>query len=102
MAGNSQRQGAIRKSKKGPQAGSGGQVKRALKGKGPTPPAEERKGHPASRRAAAAAGRSSPWRAKWRRNNRAAELLGGRNPVAEALRAKIPATALYLAQGIEA
>ena len=54
MAGNSQRQGAIRKSKKGAQVGSGGQAKRALKGKGPTPQAEERKGHPAARRAAAA------------------------------------------------
>jgi 23S rRNA (guanosine2251-2'-O)-methyltransferase len=98
MAGNSRRQGAIRKSKKGPQVGSGGQSKRALRGKGPTPPAEARKGHPAARRAAAAerrsAGRSS-------REASSAELLVGRNPVAEALRAKVPATALYLAQGLE-
>jgi 23S rRNA (guanosine2251-2'-O)-methyltransferase len=98
MAGNSKRQGAIRKSKKGPQVGSGGQSKRALKGKGPTPPAEARKGHPAARRAAAAdrrsAGRSS-------REAPAAELLVGRNPVVEALRTKVPATALYLAQGLE-
>jgi 23S rRNA (guanosine2251-2'-O)-methyltransferase len=98
MAGNSRRQGAIRKSKKGPQVGSGGQSKRALKGKGPTPPAEARKGHPAARRAAAAdrraTGRSS-------REAPSAELLVGRNPVAEALRAKVPATALYLAQGLE-
>ena len=57
VAGNSKRQGAIRKSKKGPQVGSGGQARRALKGKGPTPPAEERKGHPAARRAASAARR---------------------------------------------
>jgi 23S rRNA (guanosine2251-2'-O)-methyltransferase len=99
MAGNSQRQGAIRKSKKGPQVGSGGQVKRALKGKGPTPPAEERKGHPAARRAAAADRRSQGGRRP--RDTQAAELLVGRNPVAEALRAKIPATALYLAQGLE-
>ena len=98
MAGNSRRQGAIRKSKKGPQVGSGGQSKRALRGKGPTPPAEARKGHPAARRAAAAerrgAGRSS-------RDAPSAELLVGRNPVVEALRAKVPATALYLAQGLE-
>ena len=59
MAGNSKRQGAIRKQKKGAQVGSGGQSKRALRGKGPTPPAEERKGHPAARRAAAAERRSS-------------------------------------------
>ncbi|HEV7205739.1 MAG TPA: 23S rRNA (guanosine(2251)-2'-O)-methyltransferase RlmB [Jatrophihabitans sp.] len=99
MAGNSQRQGAIRKSKKGPQVGSGGQVKRALKGKGPTPPAEDRKGHPAARRAAAAGRRDTGNRKP--RETGAAELLVGRNPVAEALRAKIPATALYLAVGLE-
>ena len=46
MAGNSHRQGAVRKSKKGAQVGSGGQVRRALKGKGPTPKAVDRKGHP--------------------------------------------------------
>ncbi|WP_073391935.1 23S rRNA (guanosine(2251)-2'-O)-methyltransferase RlmB [Jatrophihabitans endophyticus] len=101
MAGNSQRQGAIRKQKKGAQVGSGGQRRRALEGKGPTPRAEERKGHPAARRAArrdpAAGGTRKP-----RQDAQAAELLVGRNPVAEALRAQIPATALYLAQGIEA
>ena len=101
MAGNSQRQGAIRKSKKGPQVGSGGQPKRALKGKGPTPPAEARKGHPAARRAAAAERRKSN-DPKQRRDNPQAELLVGRNPVAEALRAKVPATALYVAHGLEA
>ena len=107
MAGNSQRQGAIRKSKKGAQTGTGGHIQRGIKGKGPTPPAEARKGHPASRRAAAADRRTAAPRAKSRdtkssSGGAAAELLVGRNPVAEALRAKIPATALYLAQGIEA
>ncbi|WP_375486450.1 23S rRNA (guanosine(2251)-2'-O)-methyltransferase RlmB [uncultured Jatrophihabitans sp.] len=101
MAGNSQRQGAIRKSKKGAQIGSGGQVKRALQGKGPTPPAEARKGHPAARRAAAADRRSTTSKARPTRDNPAAELLVGRNPVAEALRAKIPASALYLVQGLD-
>ena len=38
MAGNSKRQGAIRKSKKGPQVGSGGQSKRALRGTFPSRP----------------------------------------------------------------
>jgi 23S rRNA (guanosine2251-2'-O)-methyltransferase len=97
MAGNSKRQGAIRKSKKGPQVGSGGQPRRALKGKGPTPPAEARPGHPAARRAAAAARRE-----KGRPAKDAAELLVGRNPVVEALRAKVPATAMYVALGLEA
>ncbi len=101
MAGNSKRQGAVRKQKKGALLGSGGQVKRALKGKGPTPPAEQRKGHPAARRAAAAAHRE-PARGSRGRNAEAPELLVGRNPVVEALRAKIPATALYVAVGVEA
>jgi 23S rRNA (guanosine2251-2'-O)-methyltransferase len=99
MAGNSKRQGAIRKQKKGAIVGSGGQNKRALKGKGPTPPAEQRKGHPAARRAAAAERRSA---SRSPRDGSGPELLVGRNPVAEALRAKVPATALYLAQGLEA
>jgi 23S rRNA (guanosine2251-2'-O)-methyltransferase len=98
MAGNSRRQGAVRKSKKGPQVGSGGQRKRALRGKGPTPPAEARTGHPAARRAAAAERRAG---GRTPREAASAELLVGRNPVAEALRAKVPATALYLAQGLE-
>jgi 23S rRNA (guanosine2251-2'-O)-methyltransferase len=41
--------------RKGASAGSGGQRRRALEGKGATPPAEMRKGHPAQRRANAAA-----------------------------------------------
>jgi 23S rRNA (guanosine2251-2'-O)-methyltransferase len=99
MAGNSQRQGAVRKSKKGAQVGSGGQSKRALQGRGPTPPAEARKGHPAARRAASAARRDQ---SRQRRPDGEAELLVGRNPVAEALRMHVPATALYLALGTEA
>ena len=100
MPGNSQRKGAIRKSKKGAQVGSGGQVKRALQGKGPTPPASDRKGHPAARKANSAARREHS-RSTNPRPAEAAELLVGRNPVAEALRAKVPATALYIAIGIE-
>ena len=46
MAGNSSRRGAIRKSKKGATGGSGGKGRQALRGRGPTPRAEERTGHP--------------------------------------------------------
>lgn len=99
MAGNSQRQGAVRKSKKGAQVGSGGQARRALKGKGPTPKAVDRKGHPAARRAASAARRADNKRPS--RDSGGPELLVGRNPVVEALRARIPATALYVAVGVE-
>jgi 23S rRNA (guanosine2251-2'-O)-methyltransferase len=98
VAGNSQRRGAIRKSKKGATVGSGGQRKRGLSGKGPTPKAEERPKHPAARRAASAERTSG---ARKPREAPGADLLVGRNPVAEALRARIPATALYLAVGLD-
>jgi len=94
--------------------GSGGQGRRRLQGKGPTPPAEQRAGHPAQRRAAAAkraAGPAGERSARPTRDARAArpgreagevpELLVGRNPVLEALRTAVPATALYVAQGVE-
>jgi 23S rRNA (guanosine2251-2'-O)-methyltransferase len=104
MAGNSSRRGAISKGKKGPQVGSGGQRRRSLTGKGPTPRAEERKGHPAARRANSAAKRVE--NDKPARRSRGAvdgpELLVGRNPVVEALRTRIPAITLYVALGVEA
>jgi 23S rRNA (guanosine2251-2'-O)-methyltransferase len=112
MPGNSKRVGAVRKGKKGPTIGSGGQSRQSLTGRGPTPKAEERTGHPASRRANAAAKRAAAPTSRGggaprgdqrgaRRRTSASELLVGRNPVAEALRAAIPARALYLAIGIE-
>jgi 23S rRNA (guanosine2251-2'-O)-methyltransferase len=125
-----------------PRPGTGGYGKRKLEGKGPTPPAEMRPGHPAQRRAAAqakqagqpgpssargkaAAGarsaapagagraggsRSGPSRssaaragaASWGEarsrgaGSAAAELVAGRNPVLEALHARVPATALHV------
>jgi 23S rRNA (guanosine2251-2'-O)-methyltransferase len=100
MAGNSSRRGAVRKGKKGATVGTGGHRARGLAGKGPTPKASERKGHPAARRAAAAERRAGE--TARRRGTDAPELLVGRNPVAEALRAAIPANALYVAVGIEA
>jgi 23S rRNA (guanosine2251-2'-O)-methyltransferase len=123
-----------------PRPGTGGYGKRKLEGKGPTPPAEMRPGHPAQRRAAAqakqagrtgttaasnkaagntsgrpgagrtgaarsGAGRSGPaWSGTGRgaetrtrgAGSAAAELVAGRNPVLEALRARVPATALHV------
>jgi 23S rRNA (guanosine2251-2'-O)-methyltransferase len=102
MAGNSQRRGARRRtgSKKGATVGSGGQSRRALQGRGPTPKAEMRPGHPAQRRAAAEAKKASARKAAGRPRE-APEVLVGRNPVTEALRAGVPATALYVALGID-
>ncbi|BCZ22533.1 23S rRNA (guanosine(2251)-2'-O)-methyltransferase RlmB [Mycobacterium senriense] len=99
MAGNSRRRGAIRKegTKKGPTVGSGGQRRRGLEGRGPTPPAHMRPNHPAAKRAKAQSRRP----ARGPRTDEAETVLG-RNPVLECLRAGVPATALYVALGTEA
>lgn len=97
MAGNSRRRGAVRKAgtKKGPTVGSGGQRRRGLEGRGPTPPAHLRPNHPAAKRA------QSPPRRTAKRTEETETVLG-RNPVLECLRAGVPATALYVALGTEA
>lgn len=113
-----------------PRPGTGGYGKRRLEGKGPTPPAELRPGHPAQRRAAAQARRAAqggasqggasrsgarqgggrlgggrpggaapaapPRSGRGAQAGSAPELVAGRNPVLEALRAHVPATALHV------
>jgi 23S rRNA (guanosine2251-2'-O)-methyltransferase len=112
--GGAARSGKGGRTKSGkPRPGTGGYGKKRLEGKGPTPPAHMRPGHPAQRRAAPAArpatggraggtargtrGRSveevSPERARGAGD--APEVVAGRNPVLESLRARVPATALY-------
>ncbi|WP_442576572.1 23S rRNA (guanosine(2251)-2'-O)-methyltransferase RlmB [Microbacterium sp. F51-2R] len=101
---------------KGPTKGSGGKNKRSLEGRGPTPKAEDRAWHPAGKRKAAAEryaaaggkGRAGgkPQGSNSGRGGRSkqdddTETVTGRNSVLEALRAKIPATALYIAQRVE-
>jgi 23S rRNA (guanosine2251-2'-O)-methyltransferase len=106
--GQGGRAGKAGSHRKGAAKGSGGQRRRALEGRGPTPPATARKGHPAARKAAAAAKASA--RGQDRPSSRgprrsapdAPELVLGRNPVVEALRAKVPASALYVAVGVDA
>jgi 23S rRNA (guanosine2251-2'-O)-methyltransferase len=99
MAGNSQRRGAVRKAgtKKGPTVGSGGVRRRGLEAKGATPPAHARPHHPAGKRAAKAA-RSDQGRHK---KTDETEVVLGRNPVLECLRAGVPATALWVVLGTE-
>ena len=89
-------------SKKGAVVGSGGQRRKGLEGKGPTPKATERVNHPAAARAAAAKSRAEQDRRRRKASEQAGELVAGRNPVAECLRADVPATALYVALGIDA
>jgi 23S rRNA (guanosine2251-2'-O)-methyltransferase len=97
MAGNSRRRGAIRKSgtKRGATVGSGGQRRRGLEGRGPTPPARMRPNHPAAKRAQSHSRRPA-------KRIDETEMVLGRNPVLECLRADVPATALYVALGTEA
>ena len=101
MAGNSKRRGAIRKpgTKKGPTVGSGGVRRRGLEGRGATPPAHMRPNHPAANRAAKT---QKQQQRRPARKTDDTEIVLGRNPVIECLRAGVPATALYVALGAEA
>jgi 23S rRNA (guanosine2251-2'-O)-methyltransferase len=124
MAGNSQRRGAMRKpgTKKGAVVGSGGQKRKGLRGRGATPAAELRPGHPAQRqgvqrhegqrsdaqrgagqrRPETRQGGDSPAAAARRRSgSEPGETVLGRNPVLECLRAGVPATALQVAIGVD-
>ncbi|MBT0767674.1 23S rRNA (guanosine(2251)-2'-O)-methyltransferase RlmB [Kineosporia sp. J2-2] len=119
MAGNSSRKGATRRpgSKKGATVGTGGQSRKRLEGKGPTPKATDRDHHPAARRAKAAAknamkasgkgtgrpstGGNRPQQRRSSAGGTGSEMVAGRNPVVEALRAGVPAKALYVASNID-
>ncbi|WP_283138754.1 23S rRNA (guanosine(2251)-2'-O)-methyltransferase RlmB [Rhizohabitans arisaemae] len=106
--------------KKGPSKGTGGHVRRGLEGKGATPKASDRHWFEDKQRAnrkataehregrgmsprdgATEGGRTAPRGASRTRSGEAPEMVAGRNPVVEALRAKVPATALYIAQRID-
>jgi 23S rRNA (guanosine2251-2'-O)-methyltransferase len=119
MASKGKRPGTA-KGKKGPTVGSGGQRRKGLEGKGPTPKAEDRKGHKAYKGnkpeksmvrkgeflapTARTAGTAGARRTNSKSVAKAAdsgEVLSGRNSVVEALRAKVPASALYISNRIE-
>lgn len=110
------RPGAGNNKKKGALKGTGGLGRKALEGRGPTPKAEDRAWHVAGKRKAAneryaaAGGKgrpggrpagSSPNRSPKAKAGDDTENVTGRNSVLEALRAKIPATAFYIAQRVE-
>jgi len=103
MAGNSQRRGAMRKegTKKGQTVGSGGQRRRALEGKGPTPKAVERPKHKAYKAAKRAEKTAATTTRAPRRTSRSAEYVVGRNSVVDALTARIPVVGLYVALNID-
>lgn len=96
MAGNDTNRPGLRKTnKKGASKGTGGARRRGLRGKGPTPKAEDRVYHAAHKR------KLQQERRNQGRHERAEtnELVVGRNPVIECLHARVPATALYIAEG---
>lgn len=118
------RAGAVRKGGKGAagkQVGTGGHGRKALEGKGPTPKAEDRVWHPAGKRKAAqerynAAGgkakvagqgqragapRGASGASRRAKSGDESEIVTGRNSVIEALRARIPASTLYVAARVE-
>ena len=118
------RAGAVRKGGKGAagkQVGTGGHGRKALEGKGPTPKAEDRAWHPAGKRKAAqerysAAGgkakvagqgqragapRGASGASRRAKSGDESEIVTGRNSVVEALRARIPASTLYVAARVE-
>ena len=101
MAGNSQRKGAIRKSSKRPTAGSGGRVRRGLEGRGPTPKAADRPNHKAHKLKAKADREAARRPQPRRRTSDGDEWIAGRNAVVEALRAGVPVSGLYVAEGAE-
>jgi 23S rRNA (guanosine2251-2'-O)-methyltransferase len=101
-----------------PRPGTGGNRRDRLEGKGPTPPAYMRPGHPAQRAAAAraaadgraarrpGAGPGGAGRDRSEHGNEhpaprgsgdGPEMVAGRNSVVESLRAGVPAMALYVA-----
>lgn len=125
MPGNSQRRGATRKgaSRKGPTVGSGGQRRRGLEGKGPTPKAADREKHVAAKKRRAAqrrdealskgkggaragatarrGGTGARRPSQGRGGKPSSEMVAGRNSVVEALRADLPVTTVYVASRID-
>lgn len=110
QGGRGAKPGSVRK---GAPRGSGGKGRKALSGKGPTPRAEERYAHPAARpggQSGRSGGKGGPPATKagpsrGGRDSRTAgsgsagaEFVTGRNSVVEALRAGVPATALYVSE----
>ncbi|KFI60249.1 23S rRNA (guanosine(2251)-2'-O)-methyltransferase RlmB [Bifidobacterium cuniculi] len=93
--------------KKGPTKGSGGKHRNKLRGKGPTPKAEDRVYHKAfkARKEAEKRQRSDPRLAARRRAAKFAtdsdDLVFGRNSVLEALRVGVPSSTLYVMARLE-
>ena len=114
MAGNSKKPGAVRKpgSKKGAIVGSGGQRRRGLEGKGPTPKAEDRSWHPAAKRKAMLDKLKQKQEQLEASRNRVSarvralnipvehEIICGRNPVREAIASGLDPLRVFITNGL--
>ena len=109
MAGNDGRRGAVRRSgsKKGPKVGTGGHARKKLEGRGPTPKAEDRTYHVAHKRKVAREAQEEREATIARARAKSSikvpaghELIAGRNPVAEAVRAGVPVARVFVAGSI--
>ncbi|GAA3283019.1 23S rRNA (guanosine(2251)-2'-O)-methyltransferase RlmB [Nesterenkonia halophila] len=94
-----------KKEKKGPVVGSGGQGRRKLEGKGPTPKAEDRVYHKAHRQKQLAERSRAKQQARQPRTRGSGQgtddVVAGRNAVLEALTEAVPAKELHVATDIE-
>ena len=102
--GNQSRRGAVAKKNQPPKRGSGGKHRRALEGRGPTPKAEDRTWHPAykqkvakERQAEREAARAKSMTASAVKVRPGYELVTGRNPVVEVVKAGNKVSRIYLA-----
>ena len=98
MAGNSSRRGAVSQRKKKVSPGSGGNNRRRLAGKGPTPKAEDRTYHKASKRKAATPTRRSAPRGRMKN---VGEVVAGRNSVLEALESQVKSKELLIVHRLD-
>ena len=96
---------AVTSNKKGATVGSGGQRRRGLEGKGPTPPAEARKGHAKKRvanaKAKRAAAAAAPAARRPRRQGRLGDWSSAATRSSRRCATDVPATALYVQQYID-
>ncbi len=85
-----------------PKPGKSGPSRRGLRGKGPTPKAEERTHHPAHKRHIQAEARRQAQRRRERSDAPKFDSISGRNTVVEALRARVPIEEIYIGLKIDA
>ena len=95
-------QSPLRRFEERPDQGVGRKNKRGLRGKGPTPKAEDRVYHKAHKAAQQRKNSNASAQAKRKKKELGPNMVAGRNSVLEALREGVPATAMYVSGRIDA